>query len=240
VRRNALEHLARDGVLAAKTDALIRLACAIDGAHRAVAQIQLKVERHGDSPNAHRTDDIAEAVDITRLFGRAPGMVVMDVNDLQPPGVAMLFADRVVNVEVDFSSLTTFLTLLNGEGDLRLKEFGADAPGAPRVTRRKSDQFEASVVSTNLRSKAVRVRSLSQTSKASQRSRKCWRCGSDRDSISGSRKAHSFGELCTIFVGIGRSSCLEQGKLESSSLLRRRPMREALADLARGQQIQIA
>src|SRR6266540_3947236 len=51
------------------------------------------------------------------------------------------------------------------------------------LIRRKSAQFEASVVS------------------------KCWRCGSERDSINGSRKAHNFGELCTIFVGIGRCSC---------------------------------
>src|SRR6266508_3761632 len=131
------EHLARDGVLAAKTDALIRLACAIDGAHRAVAQIQLKVERDGDCAHAHRTNDIAEAVDITRLFGRAPGMVVMDVDDLQPPSVAMLFADRVVNVEVDFSSLATFLTLLDGEGDLRLEEFSADALCAPGTDPQK-------------------------------------------------------------------------------------------------------
>src|SRR6266508_2258203 len=131
VRRNSFEHLARDGVLAAKTDALVRLSHAIDGARRAVAQIQLEVERDGDFAHAHRTDDIAEAVDITLLFGRAPGMIVMDVNDLQSPGVAMLFADRVVNVEVDFSSLTTLLTLLDGEGDLRLKEFCTDALGAP-------------------------------------------------------------------------------------------------------------
>src|SRR6266540_300598 len=116
-RRNSFEHLARDGVLAAKTDALIRLACATDG--------------------AHRTNDIAEAVDITRLFGRAPGMVVMDVDDLQPPSVAMLFADRVVNVEVDFSSLATFLTLLDGEGDLRLEEFSADALCAPGTDPQK-------------------------------------------------------------------------------------------------------
>src|SRR6266511_2807875 len=99
------------------------------------------------------------------------------------------------------------------------------------LIRRKSAQFEASVVSTNWRCKAARVCSLSQTSKASQRSRKCWRCGSDKGSISGLRKAHSFGELCTIFVSIGRSSCLEQCKLEVSSLLRKRPMPEALADL---------
>src|SRR6266498_913481 len=75
------------------------------------------------------------------------------------------------------------------------------------LIRRKSAQFEASVVSTNWRCKAARVCSLSQTSEASQRSRKCWRCGSERDSINGSRKAHNFGELCTIFVGIGRCSC---------------------------------
>src|SRR5262249_59932743 len=71
------------------------------------------------------------------MFRRALGVVVMNVNDLQPPGIAMLLADRVVNVEVDFSSLTTFLTLLDGEGDLRLKEFGADAPGAPRADPQK-------------------------------------------------------------------------------------------------------
>jgi hypothetical protein len=76
-RRNSFEHLARDGVLAAKTYALIRLAC------------------------------------------------------------AMHFADRVVKVEVDFSSLTTFLTLLDGKGDLRLKEFCADALGAPRADPQK-------------------------------------------------------------------------------------------------------
>src|SRR6266542_1418979 len=97
--------------------------------------------------------------------------------------------------------------------------------------RRKSAQFEASVVSTNWRCKAARVCSLSQTSKASQRSRKCWRCGSDRDSIRELRKAHSFGELCTILVSIGRYSCWNKVSCEFHSLLRKRPMREALADL---------
>src|SRR6266536_2469100 len=105
VRRNSFEYLARDGVLAAKTDAFIRLACAIDGAHCAFAQVQLKIECDGDLAHAHRADDIAEAVDVTRLFRRAIGVVVMDINDLQPPSIAMLLADRVVNVEVDFSSL---------------------------------------------------------------------------------------------------------------------------------------
>src|SRR5262249_22864721 len=93
VRRNALEHLARDGVLAAKTDAFIHLAYAIDNAHCAFAQIQLKVECDGDLTHAHRADDIAEAVDVTRLFRRAVSVVVMDVNNLQPPSVAMLLAD---------------------------------------------------------------------------------------------------------------------------------------------------
>ncbi len=73
--------------------------------------------------------------------------------------------------------------------------------------RRKSAQLEASVVSTNCRCKAASVCSLSQTSRASQRSRKWRRCGSDKLSLSGSGKAQSFGELCTIRVSIGRSSC---------------------------------
>jgi hypothetical protein len=64
-------------------------------------------------------------------------MIVMNVNDLQPLSVAMLFADRVVNVEVDFYSSTYFLILLDGEGDLRLKEFHADALGAPRADPQK-------------------------------------------------------------------------------------------------------
>jgi hypothetical protein len=38
------------------------------------------------------------------------------------------------------------------------------------------------------------------------------------------RKAHNCSELCTILVGIGRSSCLKQCKLDASSLLRKRPM----------------
>src|SRR6266498_2613905 len=136
-RRNSFEHLARDGVLAAKTDALIRLACAIDGAHRAVAQIQLKVERGGDLAHAHRADEIAEPIDVTRLLWRAARVVVMNVDDFDPPGSSILLAKRVVNVEVDFLSLTTFLTLLDGEGDLRLNEFRADALGAPRTHPQK-------------------------------------------------------------------------------------------------------
>src|SRR5262245_38076135 len=79
------------------------------------------------------------------------------------------------------------------------------------LIRRKSAPFEASVVSTSWRCKAARGCSLSQTSKASQRSRKGWRCGSDRDSISGSRKAHRIGEWWTIFVSRGRSSCWNKG-----------------------------
>jgi len=71
------------------------------------------------------------------MFRRALGVVVMNVNDLQPPGIAMLLADRVVNVEVDFFSLTTFLTLLDGEGDLRLKQLCTDALGVPGADPQK-------------------------------------------------------------------------------------------------------
>ncbi|MCI0338649.1 MAG: hypothetical protein L0226_13815 [Acidobacteria bacterium] len=47
------------------------------------------------------------------------------------------FANRVVNVEVDFPSLTTFLTSLYGKRGLRLKKFCADALGAPRADPQK-------------------------------------------------------------------------------------------------------
>src|SRR6266542_5359787 len=53
VRRNSFEYLARDGVLAAKTDAFIRLACAIDGAHCAISQLHLHIARPGPLPDAH-------------------------------------------------------------------------------------------------------------------------------------------------------------------------------------------
>ncbi len=51
------------------------------------------------------------------MFRRAIGVIVMNVNERQPSGIAMLLADRVVNVDVDFSGLTTLLTSLDGEGD---------------------------------------------------------------------------------------------------------------------------
>jgi hypothetical protein len=63
---------------------------------------------------------MAEAVDVTRMCRRATGVVVVNVNDLRPPGIAMFLADRVIKVEVDFFSLTTFLALLDGEGDCAL------------------------------------------------------------------------------------------------------------------------
>jgi hypothetical protein len=190
-RRDSFEHLAHDSVLAAKSDSLIRLTQAVDGAHCAFAQIPPKIECDGDLADSHRADNIAEAVDATRVFRRAIGMVVMNVNDLQPPGVTMLFADRVVNVEVDFPSLTTYFTLSMAKKICASRSSARNLWAFQRPIRRRPAQFEASVVSTNWRCKAARVRSPSQTSKASQRSRRCWRCGADREPISGLRKAHN-------------------------------------------------
>jgi hypothetical protein len=40
-------------------------------------------------------------------------MIVMPVHDIQSPGRVVLLAERVVKVEVDFLSLTTFLPVLD-------------------------------------------------------------------------------------------------------------------------------
>jgi hypothetical protein len=48
-------------------------------------------------------------------------MIVLPVYDIEPPGRVALDAQRIVEVQVDFFSLATFLTLFNGPRDLRFE-----------------------------------------------------------------------------------------------------------------------
>ena len=45
-------------------------------------------------------------------------MIVMPVHDIQSPGRVVFLAERVVEVEVDFLSLTTFLSVFDGPVNL--------------------------------------------------------------------------------------------------------------------------
>src|SRR5262245_38719626 len=78
------------------------------------------------------------------------------------------------------------------------------ASGSQGLIRKKSAQFEGSVVSTTSRGIAASVCSVSHTRMASQSSSRWARCGFDKLSMSGARKAHNFGDGGRIRASIGR------------------------------------
>jgi hypothetical protein len=90
----------------------------IDGADSSRARVQLGGQGGGYLTHTHRRHQINEAVFITRLLGPALGMIMMDVHRFEPEGRFILLAERVVKVEVDYLSLTTFFGLLNDPVDL--------------------------------------------------------------------------------------------------------------------------
>src|SRR5262249_7584490 len=108
-----------------------RRAMAIDRAHGSCSQVQFGGEGDAYLTHAHRADQINESVFIARLFGPTLSMIVMNVNRFEPEGRLIFLAERVVNVEVDYLSLTTFFGLLNDPVDLGLEQFGTHHLGIP-------------------------------------------------------------------------------------------------------------
>jgi hypothetical protein len=113
-----LEHLADDRIFAAKRNSFVRFSFTVDGAHGARAQVQAHVERHNHVANAHCAGEITKRVFVARFARRAFCMIVMPVHDIQSPGRVVFLAERVVEVEVDFLSLTTFLSVFDSPVNL--------------------------------------------------------------------------------------------------------------------------
>src|SRR6266849_5888063 len=119
VWRDAVQHRADEVIFAVKMNPLVWRAPTIKRAHRPCAQVQTNIQSNDDRADTHRTSDITKRFFITRTLRRAVRMIVMPIHDFQAPGRIRLRAERVIEVEVDFLSLATFLPVLNGPGNLR-------------------------------------------------------------------------------------------------------------------------
>jgi hypothetical protein len=108
---DSLQHLPCHRILAAKVQAIFQRPMPVDRAHRAPPQVQAHIQGHDNLAQAHRAGEITVTVLVALFARRALAMVVMEVNRFQPPGRFIFLPQRVIDIEVDFSSLTTFFNL---------------------------------------------------------------------------------------------------------------------------------